>query len=161
IENADIPENDFQAQYPSIGLRDSEHESDALVNFSWVHTFNTKTLMTVSPFYHYNSANYASSPSDTPVAASQNRDSTYAGGQASISTTIARNNLQAGVYSFYQWNNETFGAIFNDPPKPTFSQAEHPTGSLAAFFVEDRFKPVSWLSLTAGMRPTHFSGNGG
>ena len=39
-------ETDEDAQYPSIGLRDSDHESDALLNFSWVHTFNSKTLMT-------------------------------------------------------------------------------------------------------------------
>jgi len=44
--------------YPSIGLRDSQHEGDAFVTFSWVHTFNSNTLLTVSPFYHYNSANY-------------------------------------------------------------------------------------------------------
>ena len=51
-------------QYPTIGLRDGDHESDALVNFSWVHTFNSKLLLTVSPFFHYNSADYSSSPQD-------------------------------------------------------------------------------------------------
>ena len=30
IENGAIPENDFTPQYPSIGLRDSDHESDAV-----------------------------------------------------------------------------------------------------------------------------------
>ncbi len=40
VENAPIPENGFVAQYPSIGLRDGQHEGDAFVNFSWVHTFN-------------------------------------------------------------------------------------------------------------------------
>jgi hypothetical protein len=62
IENAPSAANDFSAQYPSIGLRDGQHEGDAFVNFSWVHTFNSKTLLTISPFYHYNSANYDSSP---------------------------------------------------------------------------------------------------
>ncbi len=59
---ARFPENDFTPQYPSIGLRDSDHESDAILNLSWVHTFNSKLLLTVSPFYHYNAANYTSSP---------------------------------------------------------------------------------------------------
>ena len=162
IENGSIPENDFSPQYPSIGLRDSDHESDAVLNFSWVHTFNSKLLLTVSPFYHYNAANYASSPLDTPVAANQDRTSTYAGGQASFNANTSRNNFQAGMYSFYQSNHETFGAIFNDGSgNPPFSDVESPTGGLAAFFIDDTFKPVSWLSLSAGMRPTHFSGANG
>src|SRR5579871_3819603 len=42
IENAPIAANGFQAQYPSLDLRDADRESDALANFSWVHTFNSK-----------------------------------------------------------------------------------------------------------------------
>ena len=159
IENADIPENGFAAQYPSIGLRDSDRESDAILNFSWVHTFNSRLMLTASPFYHYNSANYSSSPADTPVAATQDRGSTYGGGQISFSAHTVRNNLQAGIYSFYQNNHEQFGAIFNDGSgNPPFRDVENPTGGLAAFFIDDKFKPVSWLTLSAGIRPTHFSG---
>src|SRR4051812_46925605 len=162
IQNGAIPENDFTPQFPSIGLRDSDHESDAILNLSWVHTFNSKLLLTVSPFYHYNAANYTSSPSDFPVAANQDRSSTYAGGQASFNANFSKNNFQAGVYTFYQSNDETFGAIFNDEPDHApFTDAEHPTGGLAAFFLEDSFKAIPGLTLTAGVRPTHFSGNGG
>ena len=153
---------DENAQYPSICLRDSDHESDAIFNLSWVHTFNSKLILTVSPFYHYNAANYSSLASDLPVAARQDRSSSYAGGQASFSANLARNNFQAGVYSFYQSNRETFGAIFNNEiGKPEFSDAEHPTGGLTAVFLDDSFKPVPWITLTAGVRPTHFSGNNG
>lgn len=162
IENADLPENDFAAQFPSIGLRDSDRESDAVVNFSWVHTFNAKTLLTVSPFYHHNAANYSSNSTDTPVAATQDRASDYAGGQANVTANFSRNDLTAGIYTFYQRNRESFGAAFNDGSgQPPFADNEHPTGSLAAFFIDDRFKPFSWLTLTAGMRPTHFSGDNG
>jgi hypothetical protein len=159
IENAPIAANGFQAQYPSIGFRDADRESDALANFSWVHTFNSRSLLTISPFYHRNSANYLSSPTDVPVAATQDRTSTYAGGQASFSANLAKNSFQAGVYSFYQQNHEQFGSIFNDGTgSPPFSDVENPKGSLTAFFIDDKFKPVSWLTLSAGMRPTHFSG---
>jgi hypothetical protein len=160
IQNGSIPENNFTPQYPSIGLRDSDHESDAIVNFSWVHTFNSRALLEVSPFYHYNAASYGSSPTDFPVAATQDRGSTYAGGQVSFTANLAKNNLQVGEYSFYQWNHERFGATFNNGGAlPAFT--EHPTGSLAAFFLDDKFKPVSWLTVTAGLRPTHFAGNNG
>jgi hypothetical protein len=121
-------------------------------------------LLTVSPFYHYNAANYTSLPTDVPVAAKQDRSSTYAGGQVSFNANVAKNNFQAGVYSFYQSNHETFGAIFNDAseqPPPPFTDVESPTGGLAAFFIDDTFKPFPWITLTAGLRPTYFSGNAG
>jgi hypothetical protein len=159
IENADIPENGFQAQFPSIGLRDRQHEGDAFANFSWVHTFNSRVLLTVSPFYHYNSTNYDSLPGDTPIASTDHRASNYAGGQVGLNANVAKNNLQTGLYSFYQRDRELFGAIFNDNSgNPAFSESEHPAGSLVAFFLDEKFKPFSWLSLSAGVRPTHFSG---
>jgi hypothetical protein len=159
IENAPIPANGFEAQYPSIGFRDADRESDALANFSWVHTFNSRSLLTVSPFYHYNRANYDSSPEDFPTVTTQHRASTYGGGQVSFSANFARNNFQAGMYSFYQKDDETFGVVFHDGSgNPPFSAREHPSGSLVAAFVDDKFQVTPWLALTAGLRPTHFSG---
>src|SRR5208282_1397187 len=62
--------NDFENTqgYSSVGLRDGQHETDAGVLFSWVHTFSPHLLTTVSPFYHYNSGDYESNPGDIPVA---------------------------------------------------------------------------------------------
>jgi len=158
LENGSIPENNFTPQYPSIGLRDGNHESDALVNFSWVHTFSSKALLTVSPFYHRNGANYDSSPADFKVATTDHHASTYAGGQVSLSAILAKNNLQAGFYGFQQHDDQLFAAIFNDGSNPPFTERDPASGGLAAFFVDDKFKPFSWLTLSAGMRPTHFSG---
>jgi outer membrane cobalamin receptor len=158
LENGSIPGNDFTPQYPSIGLRDGNHESDALVNFSWVHTFNSRVLLTVSPFYHRNGANYDSSPTDNPIATTDHHTSTYAGGQVSFSANVARNNLQAGFYGFHQHDDQLFAALFNDGSNPPFTERDPASGGLEAFFVDDKFKPFSWLTLSAGMRPTHFSG---
>jgi outer membrane cobalamin receptor len=157
IEN-NLVNGKLTGQYPSLDLRDADHESDAILNFSWVHTFNSKLLLTVSPFFHHNAADYASSPHDFPVASTQDRTSSYGGGQVSLSANMAKNNLQAGVYSFYQQDNELFGAIFNDGSGNPFTDTEHPSGSLTSFFLDDKFKPVPWLTLSAGIRPTHFSG---
>jgi len=156
IENAPIAANGFAAQYPSLNLRDGDHESDAIANFSWVHTFNSKLLLTVSPFFHRNAADYDSALTD-PLATTEHRSSNYGGGQVSFGANVSKNNLQVGVYSFYQQDNELFGVLNNSSGTP-FTDAEHPTGSLEAFFVDDKFKPMPWLTLTAGMRPTHFSG---
>jgi hypothetical protein len=159
IENAAIPANDFAAQYPSIGLRDGNHESDALVNSSWVHTFNSKGLLTASPFYHRNVANYDSSSADIPLATTDRHTSSYAGGQINLSANTARNNLQVGFYGFHQDDTQFFGIIFNDGSNSSpLAENDRASGGLEAFFIDDKFKPFSWLTLSAGMRPTHFSG---
>src|SRR5882672_2414627 len=158
IENADIAANGFMAQYPSFGLRDANHESDALANFSWVHTFNSRMLLTVSPFYHRNAANYDGSPADNPIATTDRHTSTYAGGQVSFSASLAKNDLQVGFYGFHQNDRQLFGIIYNDHTNtPPFAENDASSGSLTSFFLDDKFKPFSWLTLTAGMRPTHFS----
>src|SRR5579863_4634436 len=64
---------------PSYGLRDGEREPDGYVTFSWVHTFNPNMLMTVSPFYHYNGADYQGSSNDFPVSSTVNQTANYGG----------------------------------------------------------------------------------
>ena len=158
IENGSIPANNFTPQYPSIGLRDGQHEADAGVLFSWVHTFNSHLLTTVSPFYHYNRGDYASNPNDVPVATTEDRASTYAGGQASFAANYKKNDLQVGFLSFYEHDNQVFGATFNDGSgNPPFTIGESPTANLETFYIDDKFNPFPWLTLSAGMRPTRFS----
>ena len=114
IENGSIAANGFSPQYPSIGLRDGEHEADAGSAVFLGSYFQFTLMTTVSPFYHYNSGDYGSKPTDFPVATTENRSSNYAGGQASLAANYKKNNLQVGFLSFYQGDNQTFGAIFND-----------------------------------------------
>src|SRR5580698_10268329 len=47
---------------PGAYLKDFNRENDAYVLFSWVHSFNPGLVLNVSPYYHYNSVNYGSSP---------------------------------------------------------------------------------------------------
>ena len=147
----------------SNGLRDVNDESDAFVAFSWVRTFGTGVVLTVSPFYHFNSANYESNPHDFPTATTDRRSSGYEGGQATLSYIKGRNNGRAGLYAFEQQNDELFGLIFNDPADPSFGNnfrdTQSATGALVAAFVEDQFRATSWLTLNAGVRQTQFSGN--
>ena len=120
--------NDIENQlYPSYGLRDGQTEVDTGVLFTWLHTFNSHLLTTVSPFYHYNSGDYASNPNDIPIATTENRASTYVGGQASFAANYKKNDLQVGFLSFYQHDNQVFGAIFNDGSgNPPFTIGETP-----------------------------------
>ncbi len=146
----------------SNGLRDTNEEGDAFLAFSWVRTFNPGIVLTVSPFYHFNSADYDSNPADFPTATTDRRSSHYEGGQATLSYIKGRNNARAGFYGFAEQNDETFGVLFNDPSDPSFGnnfrQPENVSGSVAAFFAEDEFRVAPWLTLDAGIRQTHFSG---
>jgi len=149
---------DPSANPASNGLRDAQQESDAVVDFSWVHTFNPNIVLTVSPFYHYNSANYAGSPNDFPISTADERGSKYGGAQTTLNVHFTKNDAQAGFYGFSQHDTQTFGLLFNDGSGTNFQQRESPLGSLASLFVDDKFKIASWLTLIAGMRYTHFSG---
>ena len=146
--------NDFEnQQLDSSGLRDGQHETDAAALASWVHTFNSSTVVQVSPLFHYNRADYSSNPNDVPVATTANRSSTYAGAQAAVTTTIRRNTIQAGLFSFGQHDNYLFGAIFNDGSgAPSFSTPDSASGGVVEAYLSDNFKPTSWLTLTAGLR---------
>ncbi len=156
------PDSFGNRQYDSSGLRDGQRESDALVDFTWAHTFSSQVLLQVSPFYHRNRASYEPSLSfvDMPVATSTDRSSNYAGLQASVAGQIARNTLQAGIYSFGQHDSNAFGAVFNDGSKPALPVLRTATsGGVVEVFVSDSFKVTPWLTLIGGVRQTHFTGD--
>lgn len=142
---------------PSYALRDSEREPDGYVIFSWVHTFNAETLLTVSPFYHYNSADYESSAGDFPVATTVDQTANYGGLQATLDAAFARNDLQAGVYGFGQHQHSFFDNQFTASGSQNFApSSEGVNGGVAAEFVDDTVKLNSWLRLIAGLRETQF-----
>jgi len=143
--------------YPSFGLRDGEHETDGYVAFSWVHTFNSKLLLTVSPFYHYSKANYEASPNDTPVATNADQTSNYGGLQASVNASVWKNDIQAGVYGFAQHQSNYFNNQFTDGSPNFPASTASITGGLEEIFVSDKFKVTPWLTLIAGFRQSHFT----
>ena len=143
--------------YPSYGLRDGEREPDGYVTFSWVHTFNPNTLITVSPFYHYNGADYQGGPNDFPVISTVNQTANYAGMQASVSANFWRNDLQAGVYGFFQHQHNYFDNVFTDGSQNFPASSIGVNGGVAAEFINDKFKITPWLTLIAGLRVTQFN----
>jgi hypothetical protein len=142
---------------PSYGLRDGQHETDGMAAFTWVHTFNASSMIEVSPFYHYNSANYESNPNDFPVATTSDRSSNYGGAQVNFNTNIARNTIQAGLYSWGQHDSYLFGGLFNDGSFTNFSIPDSASGGLIEEYLSDNYKATSWLTLIAGLRQSHFT----
>ncbi len=150
--------NDYEnQQYDSSGLRDAQHEQDGFSAFSWVHTFHAATVLQVSPFYHYNRANYTPDPDDQPIATTSDRASNYAGLQASLTAQIARNTVEAGSYFFGQHDSYTFGSVFNDGSNPNFLIHSGAAGGLTEEYISDNYKATRWLTLIAGMRASQFT----
>ena len=146
-------------QFDSSGLRDGQHEADGLTAFSWLRTFNASTVLQVSPFFHYNKADYESNNNDIPVATTSNRASIYAGAQTSFTTQIARNTLEAGFYSYGQRDTYLFGAVFNDGSGTMpFTRPDAASSGVIEAYLSDNYKATSWLTLIAGLRQTHFQG---
>ncbi len=156
--------SDFEnQQYDSSGLRDAQHETDALTAFSWIRTLSPSAVLEVSPFFHFNRADYSPSLADQPVATTSNRTSNYAGAQASITLDSSpnprlHNTLQAGLYSFGQHDSDLFAAVFNDASASSFSIPASASGGVIEEFLSDSLQPTSWLTLTAGLRQSRFQG---
>ena len=148
--------NDPDAQ--ATGLNSVQHERDAVATGSWVHTFKPGLMLTVSPFYHYNTANYDGDPNQDPVGATQHLTSQYGGGQLALSAIDKQHNAAFGVYAFAQHDDQFIRLNANDGSGTTLVQSQAPTGHLEAFFLEDQYKVLSWLTLTGGVRLTHFTG---
>jgi outer membrane receptor protein involved in Fe transport len=151
------------------GARDREREQDVFGSFSWVHTIGSGIVFTLSPSYHFNRAAYEGlGAADERIVTTDNRASSYLGGQAALSVVKGRHNAKAGVYGFYQHDNTLIGLTGNsedDSTDPaTFTPVNVPPtrniagAQLTAVWVEDQYKATSWLSLTGGVRLTRFSG---
>jgi outer membrane receptor protein involved in Fe transport len=145
-------------QIPDPSLSDTERERDTMLSFSWLRTLPRGVLLTASPFYHDNRANYDGGPNDFPISTTQQRDSQYGGAQIALSAVTAHHNATAGAYGFFQHDNEFVGLIANDGSGPPIAQRALTSGQLGSGFLGDQYKPFSWLTLTGGVRLTRFSG---
>ncbi len=140
----------------AIGIRDRDEEVDSFANLSWVHTFNPMVLLTVSPLFHYNSAQYNGGPLD-PLVTTDHRRSVYGGAQTALSVVRGRHNFSAGLYGFLEHDERIF-QLFDSASTLTLRENQPVTGGIMSLFLDEQFKPFSFLTLNAGLRLTHFSG---
>jgi hypothetical protein len=151
-DNYDIPNS------PGDLLNDVQRETDSFGILSWVRKLTADAVLTSSVFYHFNEADLDAAPNDYPISTTDQRSSTYVGGQESLRLHVSRNDVQVGLVGFGQQDSEHFNVLFNDGSGAPVNQTNKPTGALAAAYVEDTFKATSWLSLMGGVRETYFSG---
>ncbi len=145
-------------QQQAAGIRDLDIERDAFVNLSWVRTFSPGVVLNVSPFYHFNRADYRGGPNDTPFVLNDNRRSSYAGAEINLDAVKGRHHAQLGLETFGQFDNTFFGLESNPATGPALRQTLSPNGNLEAGFFQDQYRVNSWLSLNGGLRLTRYSG---
>jgi outer membrane receptor protein involved in Fe transport len=145
-----------------LGIRDRDREQDIFGSFSWLHTLGPGMVLTVTPSYHFNRAAFEGlgDPQDREVT-TDNRASSYIGGQASLSVVKGRHNAKVGFYGFAQQDStllSLFGTSDTGDSVAFGPVRQKARGDLEAVFVEDQFKAASWLVLNGGVRFTRFSG---
>ena len=140
-------------------LHDVEDERDDFVNFTWLHNIGSNTLLTISPFYHFNRAHYVSSPDD-PLRSEYDRGSNFAGGVATIGVTKRKHNFRAGLQLFGERDSQFYQVIDTTPGSPDAFDPQRtiPGANVETLFFEDQFKATSWLTFNAGVRMTHYGG---
>ncbi|MFL6299772.1 MAG: TonB-dependent receptor domain-containing protein [Terriglobales bacterium] len=140
------------------GIRDHQSERDSFLNLTWAHTAKNGVLFTLSPFYHFNSANFYGGPNDTPISTTDQRASNYFGGQGAVAITRGRHNARLGFIALGEHENHRFGLTANDGSGDSLRQRNALGGNIETVFLEDGFKAAEWLTINGGVRLTHFGG---
>jgi len=138
----------------AAGVDDNQRERDGFINLSWMRSVGSNALLTVSPFYHYNHAAFDGGAND-PIVTTDHRTSQYVGGQAVLAVSRGSHSARFGVYGFYQHDSAVFGLQSSEG---ALSQTDTPTGHEEVVFAEDQYAATGWLTINAGLRVTHFSG---
>ena len=145
--------------YDSSGLRDGQTERDGFLLATWVRTLSPGAIFDLSPFYHLNTANYDSKPTDLPVASTWDRTSNYAGLQSNVRGAWKGHNFAGGIYAWGQHDANLFGAIFNDGSGINFRKSASASAGLMEAYVSDNWQVNAWLTLLAGLRFQSFQGD--
>jgi len=141
----------------AAGIRDLDLERDYLVGFNWAHSLSDGVVFSLTPYFHFNSAQYLSGPLDTPFILNDNVRSDYLGVRSVLQVEKKRYNARAGVEAWAQRDNVFFGLAAN-PGGQVLQQTELHWAHSESLFLEDQYKLTSWLSLDLGLRVQHYGG---
>ena len=96
-------------------------------------------------------------PGDTPFLLDDNDQADYVGVRAVLQAEKKQHNARAGLEVWAQRDNAFFGLTAN-PGSQVLQQQERNWANSDAVFVEDQYRPTSWLTVDAGVRLTHYGG---
>jgi outer membrane receptor protein involved in Fe transport len=144
-------------QQQAGGIRDTDLERDYLVGFNWTHSFSEGVLLMLTPYFHFNRANYLGGPTDTPYILNDNTRSKYVGARSVRQIEKKQHNAVAGV-EVWEQQDDTFFGLTDNPPGAVLNEKEFHAANSDAVFAEDQYKPYSWLTFDLGLRFTHYAG---
>ena len=134
---------ELAGEVPSYGLRDAEREPDGYAIFSWFTPSIRLRCLRSLPFYHYNAADYQGGANDYPVISTVNQAANYVGLQGIVNKSLWRNDLEVGVYGFFQHQHNYFDNQYTDGPPNFPASSISVNGGVAEEFISDRLMPRS------------------
>ena len=140
-----------------LGIDDRTKTTDGFSNFTWVHTAKNGTLLTVSPYYHYNRGQYLGGPHD-PLITQDDRASNYVGAYVNVTRTIGKHTLRLGTDSFGEHWSSLFGLTATTGERLSLTESEKIWATVFSTFAEDTFRATSRLTINAGFRFERFAG---
>jgi len=115
-------------------------------------------VLTVSPLYHFTAGQFLGGAEDKPLIPRHDRSSHYGGLHTVATTATSQHSLKIGFYGFFERDNNFFGLRSTEDPQFSLNQRVKTNGHMESFFVGDQYRPTEWLSITGGVRFTHFKG---
>jgi len=141
----------------ALGIDDSQRTTDSFANFTWAHTYDAGTLLTASPYYHYNRGQYIGGPTD-PLITQDDRSSHYVGGNVGLARTIGAHTLRVGTDSFAERWRSLFGLTSTTGAQLSATETQRVWASVVSAFAEDTFRATPRLTINTGLRFERFSG---
>ena len=141
----------------TLGIDDQTKTTDGFSNFTWVHTAGNGTLLTISPYYHYNRGQYIGGPHD-PLITRDDRTSNYVGGYINLARTVGKHTVRVGTDSFGEHWSSLFGLTSTTGDKLSLTETEKLWATIVSVFAEDTFRATSRLTINAGYRFERFGG---
>jgi hypothetical protein len=139
-----------------LGIDDNQRTTDGFSNFTWAHPFAGGTLVTVSPYYHYNRGQYIGGPND-PLVTEDDRSSHYVGGSVNVARTAGKHTVRVGSDSFGERWKSLFGLRSTIGAQLSLTETQQLWATVLSAFVDDTFRATSWLTINTGLRVERFS----
>ena len=98
------------------------------------------TVLTVSPFYHFNRAHYIGGSTTDPGNSRRRSRIQLRWRRGFIGINHGSNNAHAGFQVFGERDNQFFAIVTSDGSNPPLSQRQPVWGNVEALFMEDQFK---------------------
>ncbi|MBV8552107.1 MAG: TonB-dependent receptor [Acidobacteriaceae bacterium] len=153
-DNYQIPNTQDQQ---AAGIDDEQRERDSLVGFNWTHSFSEGVLFQLTPYFHFNSAQYLGGPNDMPYILNDRSSSEYFGVRSVLQVQKKKHDAVFGIETWAQHENNFFG-LTNNPGGGILNQTQNQWANSEAVFAEEQYKATSWLMLNLGIRLTHYGG---